>query len=162
MVEGVLEPSVTVHVQRDPEDYREAYTWLRWHSWTWPGIIAGFLVVSTTLRFTTRANVFPYMVLWVTIMAFGYFVSLHRIASKMQKTHARNGATSYTFDARGFQYRSDVTHSETYWDAVDRVVETRRSFLLVYANTCFLIIPKRCVASDDLATLREILGKKVR
>lgn len=45
-------------------------------------------------------------------------------------------------------------------------METRRSFLLVYANTCFLIIPKRCLPAETLgpfrAMLRNSLGAKAR
>lgn len=162
MVKGVLNPSVTVQIQRDAQDYREAYAWLRWRSWTWPVNIGVSLVVSAALLFTIGSNALPYVAIWAVVLVIGYFVSLRRVASRMQNAHVRNGATSYTFNANGFEYRSDVGHSETSWHAVNRAAETRRSFLLVYANTCFLVIPKRCVASDDLATLREMLGKSGR
>lgn len=120
------EVSITVPINRTAQDYREAYAWLRWHSWAWPSTVAlaGLVAVEMCLKSGVRA--LPPIILGALVLAGLYFYRLFSIASRMQNAHKKNGATSYTFNRDGFDYESVVSHSKTAWDAVDRAVETRR------------------------------------
>ena len=164
MIESPSGTTVTVSIEREIQDYREAYAWWRWHSWAWPSLIATWAVASVVVLWTFGGAALAYVLVWALLIGIVYFAGLALAASRMQKAHRGNGATSYTFSAAGFEHRSSVGHSQSSWAAVDRAVETRRSFLLVYANACFLMIPKHCIPESDLATLRrmlvENLGKK--
>lgn len=160
------EVSITVPISRTIQDYREAYGHLRWRSWGWPLTVLIYVVISLVLFATKGVSEFWFIGLWGAILVVSYILGLSGIASRMQKAHLKNGPTSYTFDDEGFQYQSSLSQSRTSWTAVNRAMETRRSFLLVYANTCFLIIPKRCLpagASEPFrAMLRNSLGAKAR
>lgn len=92
-------------------------------------------------------------------LAIYYTLSLSVIAARMMKTHAANGASSYTFSSDGYEYLSDVSTSTTLWAAVRKVVETRRSYLLFKSNSSFVIIPKACVPTDKVAQLRRLFER---
>ncbi len=87
-----------------------------------------------------------------------YYGSLHGIAAKMYKAHLLNGETTYIFTPTGFDYRSGRATSSNTWAAVDKLVETRRSFLLIYANTMFVLVPFACVPANDMQYLRRLFG----
>ena len=157
-----IEENVVVPIQRTAVDYREAYTWLRWHSPSWPVLIASCVVVAGLFFwFVGTAAAIRFIVLELIFLSASYFITLTSLVKKMQAAHALNGATSYTFTPNGFDYKSERSSSTTSWDVVNRAVETKRSFLLVYANTCFLIIPKACVPAQDLDRLRELIASRV-
>ena len=157
---------ITVPTNRVAQDYREAYAWLRWRSWGWPSVVVLLAAMSFWKFWVGGLASLPVVALWAVLAAGLYFWGLSRIASRMQEAHKKTGATSYTFSRDGFDYQSSVSQSHTSWSAVDRAAETRRSFLLIYANTCFLIIPKRCVPEERLPELRNLmrtsLGSRAR
>lgn len=150
------EVSITVPIKRTAQDYREAYAWLRWHSWAWPSTVVIAAVIALEMLLKGGVHALPSVALGALVLAGLYLFGLVSIVSRMQNAHKKNGETSYTFNGNGFDYESAVSRSQTAWDAVNRAVETRRSFLLVYANTCFLIIPKRCVREGDIPALRDL------
>jgi hypothetical protein len=149
---------IAVPITRSIADYREAYMWLPWRTRSWrllaiPAVaIVGSLVLASDL---------PGRVTFVAVslcaMAAVYYAALLGIAAKMYRAHLRNGATTYTFSPAGFDCNSERSTSSTQWSALQQAVETRRSFLLVYPNTCFLIVPKSCIPAGEIEYLRSLL-----
>jgi hypothetical protein len=146
--------------QRDIRDYRDAYTWLRWHSWLWPTLaaVAIFVCVAAAL---SRQPYATYAYVYAGLVGVLYVWELLRVSSRMKNANDRHGSVSYTFTEDGFLYRSSVSHSETAWAAIDRAAETRRSFLLMYATGAFLIIPKRCFPDGTIPQFRALLRERL-
>jgi hypothetical protein len=161
----VIETSVAIRAvipsERPIEDYLEAYTWFRWHSWAWPALTTFYLLACVASLLIAGSDVAVYVVVWGLALAGAYFIGLRHCASKMQVAHRRIGEATYIFKADGFEAQSSAGQSQTFWTAVDRVIETRRSFLIVFANTLFFLIPKRCVVGNDPATLRTLFKDKL-
>jgi len=149
---------VVVPIKRCAADYREAYSWQRWHTASWPVLLLAALAIAF-LMFSNydRARAVTFIVADLLGLVGIYYISLFVVASRMQKAHLLNGETTYTFTSDGFDYRSDQSTSSTTWTAVSKAVETRRSYLLIYANSCFLIIPKACVPASKMQHFRSLL-----
>jgi len=124
------------------QDYLEAYTWFRWHSWFWPTMTAVYVIVFTVWFATGGSAMTVPLVLWTLWCVGSYFIPLQYCASRVQKAHLRCGEISYTFGATGFDVRTSVGTSKTLWAAVDRFVETRRSFVIGFATSAFLLDSK--------------------
>jgi YcxB-like protein len=148
---------VVVPVLRMRSDYRDALLWQRWHSWS----IYAILGVGAAWGIF-RYHEYPLQLLvFFAIVGIGVGVSSSVVlawsASRMLAAHAANGVSTYTFSAEGYEYRNDVSSSSGSWSALKSIVETGRSYLLVYPNSSVLIIPKSCVPADKVEQLRELL-----
>ncbi len=153
--------SIVVPIVRSLADYRDGYSWYRWHS----GFVPATIVIAVAwgiFRFhSSPLGLITFFVITGVGLAIYYALSLSVIAARMMKSHAANGASSYTFSSDGYEYRSDVSESSTLWSGVRRVVETRRSYLLFKTNSSFVIIPKACVPADKAAALRGLFERSL-
>ena len=160
-VSGLQDDSIVVPIVRSLADYRDGYSWYRWHS----GFVPATIVIAVAwgiFRFhDSPLGLILFFVITGVGLAAYYTLSLSVIAARMMKTHAANGASSYTFTAAGYEYRSDVSDSSTAWDEVKKIVETRRSYLLFKSGSRFIIIPKACVPPDKAALLRGLFERSL-
>jgi hypothetical protein len=151
--------SVVVPIVRSLADYRDGYSWYRWHS----GFVPATIVVGAAwgiFRFhNSPIGLIAFFVITAIGLAIYYTISLAVIAARMMNAHAANGASSYTFSADGYEYRSEASTSSTSWAALKKIVETRRNYLLFKSNSSFVIIPKACVPADRTAQLRGLFER---
>jgi hypothetical protein len=159
-VSETIDP-IVVPIARNAEDYREAFGWQRWRSWSWPTMVIMTALLGLYWFHDSIYVLGVFAVLEVVGLTIYYQVSLTLLASRMQKAHAASGEASYTFTASGFDYRSEVQSLTTSWQAINKATETKRSYLLIYANTSFLIIPKACVPAGKVAQLRSLFQQKL-
>jgi hypothetical protein len=160
-VSGSQDDWIVVPIVRTLADYRDGYSWYRWHSGFVPATIV-IAVVWGIFRFhNSPVGLVTFFVITAVGLAIYYALSLSVIAARMMKAHAANGASSYTFSSNGYEYRSDVSESSTLWSGVRKVVETRRSYLLFVAGSRFVIIPKACVPADKAAQLRGLFERSL-
>jgi hypothetical protein len=150
---------VVVPVLRYRADYRDALAWQRWHSWSLY-VILGIGAAWGIFRFHES----PYALIgYFVIVGIGLAISSSVIltwsASRMMAVHAANGVSTYTFSSDGYEYSNAVSASSAEWAALKKIVETRRSYLLVYPNSGVLIIPKACVPADEMARLRGLFER---
>lgn len=157
----MTDQSIVVPVLRMRADYRDALVWQRWHSWSIYAILgvgAGWGIF--------RYHEYPLqMLVFFAIAGIGVAVSSSVVlgwsASRMMARYAANGVSTYTFSSDGFEYTNDVSSSSGAWAALKSIVETRRSYLLVYPNSGVLIIPKSCVPADKVGQLRELFERSL-
>jgi YcxB-like protein len=152
---------IVVPVTRFLADYRDAFNWQRWHSWSWPVLVAIGTGYGIFRFYSSPFALIAYFVFWAIFLALYYTLTLSILSSRLMKAHAVNGSTSYAFSREGYEYRSAVSTSSTSWAAVKNVAETRRNYLIVYPNGSFLIIPKACVPADTVADLRALFERSL-
>jgi hypothetical protein len=67
----------------------------------------------------------------------------------------------YEFQENGFRSGSLNGESQFSWPAVSAFVETEALFVIVRSGALFHTIPKRALAAENIASLRQLLGAKV-
>lgn len=158
---GLQSDSIVVPIVRSLADYRDAYSWYRWHSWFVPGAIVLGAAWGIFRFHDSPFALIAFFAVTGVLMAIFFPISSAIVAARMMKAHAANGASSYAFSAAGYEYRSDVSESSTGWDTVKKVVETRRSYLLFKSSSRFVIIPKACVPPAKAEPLRGLLERSL-
>ena len=73
------------------------------------------------------------------------------------------GVLTFTITDEGFESHGDSFDVRLRWDAIHRVVETRRFFLFYVSSAMAHFIPKACIVSPEelLETIRKIIYEAV-
>lgn len=75
-----------------------------------------------------------------------------RVRALFGKSPLFHKAVRYTFSAQGVRFESDDANGALKWSAFDRIVETRKVFVLSTTSQAGTYIPKRCLTSQtDIA-----------
>lgn len=131
---------------------------IRWAGWTALAVGAGGLATGLISRGTALflLSLALLIILLITLVP----VMLYRLASSGNRL--ARGERSYLLDDDGIHTSLATAESFVRWDALDRVRETRRYFLLYSSNQCVFCLPKWAVeAPDDPVTVRDLLQLRV-
>jgi hypothetical protein len=125
--------------------------------WMWPVLVVVLvfcaLIIALIAAFPNPgliANTRPLLILfavWIFLLAVTPFLSARRQFAKQAYLREPWGQI---FTTEGIKTSSPSTSSEMKWSILQSVRETNRLFLLYYAPTQALIIPKRFFSNPEL------------
>lgn len=88
-------------------------------------------------------------------------VTAARVVRRVNAAAGGARAGSYRFSSEGWSYGSGLGSSQSGWKLFEKVIETRRAFLLRQHTKIVIIVPKRGFASDeDVTRFRRILSER--
>jgi hypothetical protein len=122
--------------------------------WYQPDAAAvGLTLPQNLLLLGTLASLFP-----IYLFTASYFVA----RSSLKNNSNLRGVIQYSFSEEGIRHQGTHSEGNIGWGGLNRVGETRGSFLLFHDKFQAQIIPKRSFASEsDVVAFRELLKRQV-
>jgi hypothetical protein len=81
---------------------------------------------------------------------------------KMYAAHKAHFFQKYNLTDDGLGISTDFGHSFTGWPGFAKIRETSHLWLLLFNNSFFYILPKRCIPVERLSDAEELLTSHVR
>ncbi len=118
--------------------------------------LAGFFLLLITLvgiqPLDVRVLVIPFCFLWVP------FIAAVNVWSARRKNRLVAGVHVWSMDAEGIRISGPMFDTTIKWQAVRRVVETKRFFLFFFSANAANMLPKRAVPSERFAEVRRLVA----
>ncbi len=156
------------------KDFTESYVVHRnrggWRKWSrrlfvWIGVLfTAFILLGFLVKPSVQAarNLLPFFALvgaWIVLLGIWPRWMMGRQFSKQPGAH---GIRTVVFDVSGAHWRWNGGSSDVEWKNYIRSVEGQNQFLLYTSPACFNILPKRALAGEQLAELRELLKQNIQ
>jgi hypothetical protein len=124
-------------------------------------IIISLAVIAVFVVAVSRNYVFPAIVLgYLAIRPFYMRSRSKRFWDQTPSAH--QGEKSYGLDETGFHATDDEGNpSVTHWDKFLKWRESEHTFFLYLSPHMFLFFPKRLVATEDCARIRQLLKEGI-
>lgn len=139
------------------------------------GVVAAlvlFLVLVVSVSEPARlesvlTNTWQAPVLFVGLVGLFTIVASRSAKSQLASSPGLAGEMTYEFSPEGFHITTEYGSSQTSWEALHLVRETKDGFLFYRSKVAFNLVPKRMLANlDDIERLRVLvrssLGDKAR
>ena len=160
-----MEP-IAFEMHRRLGDYREAYRVMQPRG---PYYVAAsilsfaiFILVVINISDAALPGYLAATALLLTLYLGNYAYCIYfKLPERAFKAHGKHEPISYTFGEEGLAMTTAVGSSMTSWKAFTRFDETAETFVIVYPNTLFYVVPKRDVPQDRLDDLRSLLSRKI-
>ncbi|HVS46761.1 MAG TPA: YcxB family protein [Verrucomicrobiae bacterium] len=152
-------------MHRRLSDYREAYRVMQPRGPYYVAASILSLVIFILIVINISDAALPgYLAATALLLAlylgnYGYCIYF-KLPERAFKAHEKHEPISYTFGEEGLAMSTAVGSSRTSWKAFTRFNETAETFVIVYPNTLFYVVPKRDVPADRLDDLRSLLKRK--
>ncbi len=155
-----------VHYQCGVEDYLEAQ-YAHHRRSTLFYIISGLIIASSAIAgiylsvtegYSQGSPLLALVVFWALLR----FILRPFYFRRDFRRHPNFGrAQTLHIDESGIEYKSDLGHSETKWEAYSKLRETPNLFMLYLGARLFQVIPKRAFPDQRREELRRLLQEKI-
>jgi hypothetical protein len=171
LTQGTSSESISVQVELRPHDVYTPFTWSRGNlaRWVSTGLLCYifydlFTHGSDSLRsFPGGDSLLAVVILLAVLILCGLLLFPYlRMRAAFRKNSYFRKRWTYTFSSEHVQIQSDDSTSECKWTVFDRIEETPKVFMLLYAGRGGgAYVPKRCIVSrEQLLHLRALLRAK--
>jgi len=156
------------------QDFTEAYSahrdrnplskWSRtlfiWIAGLFSGVVfLGFLFKPSTQVAKNLMPFFGLVIMWIAIL---WLLPRWTIGRQFVKQPGAHGTRALLLDASGALWRWNGGSSDVEWKNYIRSVEGKNQILFYTSPACFNILPKRAIATEQLAEIRNLLQQNIQ
>jgi hypothetical protein len=129
-------------------------------------VLGAALAVTLLIALTDSAKRREMLPAWIFfgVVLLVMFLLRSKVLYRMQfnRTKALHAPIHFEAGDGGIVFRSQRGESTIKWEGLEKWRESKRSFLLYPQPRLFFVVPKRVLAIDQAAALRELLRSRVQ
>jgi len=163
------ETSLSVHFVLEQNEFSKASRiasrnlspMIKWATYAQIGLF--FALMLTAIAYKPQGKTQPVSLIILILIWLVFCTSLISQRAWVQHRFAPMEGKKiwYEFVEDGFRCGLPNSESKINWPAISRFIETDALFVLLGSGLLFYTIPKRVLAANDVASLRELLQQKV-
>ena len=110
---------------------------------------------------TLQSMIFP--VILAAVLTLGLFLYLKGLSKKaLASFNKANGTVTVTVDEEGVHTTGKLGETALAWGDMFKLIETKNAFLFFIHKTNAVMLPKRQLSADELATVKMLIRKELK
>lgn len=134
---------------------------IKWSAYAQIGLLFALMLTAIAYKPEDKTQPVSLIILILVWLVFCAGLISQRAWVQHRFTPMEGKEIWYEFVEEGFRCGLPNSESQINWPAISRFIETDALFVLLGSGLLFYTIPKRALAADNAASLRELLQHKV-